>query len=1105
MCLRALGWLTVLLLTGVSASSASDNSAKPDAVQAERIKAISAALTWLPPDTETVAVAQDFTFTDPRAGIKPGTPRHQLLGPLIVMPLLGELDNGQLHRHLEARKAQFVLFGGRHFKPVSVFGSLAYEGCWVIVLDNDLPDSGRELIAYMRKRSREVRKIAGREVFVFDTIIVRETGMGVLPDEGTYITLIKPNMLWIATVPKYLEQMLARYPRGGSPRALPADLPEWRHVDMTAPFWIVRHIGPDAPRHFDLGGVREAVGVALSQKKDDPEINVVYFPIGKSAQRYARYIWTANGAYSGARIKLEHNLTYVTLPVLPKEGVGWNAFGLHWTLGADFVLPGDGSPPPALSPVRRADAADTPPPASSDTDGDGEADIRAPDAPQAKRLNAISEALTWLPPDTETVAVAQNFEVPDFSGDTKPKDAASLNARIGPVLALGPSSKVCGGDFWRYLRTRKATFALLGGRKFDIVSAFGSLAYEGVSMLVLEDDLPELGRPLVELLRKHALEVRTIGGREVFKFETEIVRETGIGVLPDEGTYITLVKPNMIWVATVPTYLQESLERYPQGKLPRALPDDLPEWKHVDRTAPYWMVRHVERIAQPDSHPGGTKEALGVAVTMEPAGRKVIEFVYIPTGRDAEKFARPLWTFGSATILSKNNRTYVTVVLPLEKDFFWSMMMLYTSQGSDFVAKAEKRRATKPAASAESKKSFELRFSELESTDPQKTGRSTLVRNAQKLIDDYRGDPCTADAMLFIANLYGLSNPAKNVRRDREESMHWFREAAIAATAGSDPWCFAQFRLAETLREDYANVKNVAEARSVLESVEQKSAGRPLVAARVQKEFVVQCLAEFDYDGAYRHCVKLLSLRDVAQPATERYRFQIPLDQLQMAGAHELLTRLPGSGGTKAERADKIEALRDRFPQVRNIDRSAAVALKLLAQWQDPPAGAESPRPSGLKQPYAGILPFLAIPTERLPEGVRLVKDVRGPFVAATRNPDVLLERKQFGVIPAFFALQKDDELEDVRAAAVAMYEDTRAPGVGNEIGVYALRFLTEQTAIKHLEKLTNAAGGKPLPIFRKGSWLVLVWKDPKARDAALQAMTDYLKKTELSPPTSQK
>jgi len=39
----------------------------------------------------------------------------------------------------------------------------------------------------------------------------------------------------------YLREVLARINGKQSPRALPANLPEWKHVNIHAEFWAVRH------------------------------------------------------------------------------------------------------------------------------------------------------------------------------------------------------------------------------------------------------------------------------------------------------------------------------------------------------------------------------------------------------------------------------------------------------------------------------------------------------------------------------------------------------------------------------------------------------------------------------------------------------------------------------------------------------------------------------------------------------------------------------------------------------------------------------------------------------------------------------------------------
>jgi hypothetical protein len=89
---------------------------------------------------------------------------------IAVAAIVGE---AQL-KPLRDRKIQCVVSGARNFEGVSKFGSLRSENCSIIVFDRDLGDASAEWIASLRKGARSVRRLAGREVFVFPSTTVMD-------------------------------------------------------------------------------------------------------------------------------------------------------------------------------------------------------------------------------------------------------------------------------------------------------------------------------------------------------------------------------------------------------------------------------------------------------------------------------------------------------------------------------------------------------------------------------------------------------------------------------------------------------------------------------------------------------------------------------------------------------------------------------------------------------------------------------------------------------------------------------------------------------------------------------------------------------------------
>ncbi len=140
------------------------------------------------------------------------------------------------------------------------------------------------------------------------------------------------------------------------------------------------------------------------------------------------------------------------------------------------------------------------------------------------------------------------------------------------------------------------------------------------------------------------------------------------------------------------------------------------------------------------------------------------------------------------------------------------------------------------------------------------------------------------------------------------------------------------------------------------------------------------------------------------------------------------------------------------------------------------------------------MLRFVSIPTEALPDHVRLVERVRtAPMVPAARNPQVLVDPERIRPVAAFFAVRKKPDLELVRAAVVAIYQENEP---ANEIGVYGLYFVDKKAARRWFNKLTK--NKKDPPFFRKGALLLYVWKDEGVGKSSFDAIRDYLKAARL-------
>lgn len=211
--------------------------------------------------------------------------------------------------------------------------------------------------------------------------------------------------------------------------------------------------------------------------------------------------------------------------------------------------------------------------------------LGADDAPIGKLPADVERLVKWLPEDTETLVVARSMTL----GPPRWEQMAGWSVYANFLLAN--DIDVAGASF-APLRGRDVSLAVQGARNFDVVTKFGGLRGEHCTVFILSTPLEAGGRDLTEHLRRHAASVRSMGGRDVFTFPSAILRQHEFKPLPWEGSYFVVLDPKTVLHATSGRYLAEVLARVTKPAPGRALADSLPEWKHVDLTAPAWVLRY---------------------------------------------------------------------------------------------------------------------------------------------------------------------------------------------------------------------------------------------------------------------------------------------------------------------------------------------------------------------------------------------------------------------------------------------------------------------------------------------------------------------------------
>jgi hypothetical protein len=171
---------------------------------------------------------------------------------LVINAVASIVDQAVLEP-LRGRKVECVVYGAKNFEGVSSFGSLRSEGCTIIVFEKDLGDAAREWTNGLRQRANAVRTLVGRELIVLPSSTVMEPWVRETGWQRNYFVLLEPNIVLCASSDRYLEAVLRRVNTAPKTRALPDQLPEWKHVDIDAPVWMIRHVPKPGEKAHTVG------------------------------------------------------------------------------------------------------------------------------------------------------------------------------------------------------------------------------------------------------------------------------------------------------------------------------------------------------------------------------------------------------------------------------------------------------------------------------------------------------------------------------------------------------------------------------------------------------------------------------------------------------------------------------------------------------------------------------------------------------------------------------------------------------------------------------------------------------------------------------------
>ena len=266
-------------------------------------------------------------------------------------------------------------------------------------------------------------------------------------------------------------------------------------------------------------------------------------------------------------------------------------------------------------------------------------DLAAP-AGIAAPSQLVEQALSWLPSDTETVSAANGpFLVPDLSWDPREKpngngsDEIADTFRSIPVALIGFKK----GFMSKYLREEKVLLALEGSRNFRFPTGLGEGPFQGCGIVVFAGDITASVDSFRNDSSSATLRTEQIEGQQVSVFQEKLEEDTWT-------TFVAFPKPNIAVAATNEEYLREVLARINGKRGERALPENLPEWKYVNRNAAFWAVRHYDKMgASTDpTSPFAAKsyltlrddQAIGLTFSFDPDKSKTATVTYLSADKN---------------------------------------------------------------------------------------------------------------------------------------------------------------------------------------------------------------------------------------------------------------------------------------------------------------------------------------------------------------------------------------------------------------------------------------------------------------------------------------
>jgi len=228
---------------GISAGSTiASNPGAIEPATPEQIARLKEVMWWLPTDTECICVAHgpfalSLSRQDEFSDLDNTVDRFEREIRASIRGLDVDISA------LDSLPVALVVKGTRCTRVGAVFpfGERAFEGFHIVVFERPLGETGESFMAAIAKVASKAERIGNTSVARVDADI-RHTHC------TSFIARPAPDVLLFGENRDYLAEVLARMATTAARRALDDDLPEWKHLDLSARQWAFRHFkNPDSP------------------------------------------------------------------------------------------------------------------------------------------------------------------------------------------------------------------------------------------------------------------------------------------------------------------------------------------------------------------------------------------------------------------------------------------------------------------------------------------------------------------------------------------------------------------------------------------------------------------------------------------------------------------------------------------------------------------------------------------------------------------------------------------------------------------------------------------------------------------------------------------